>query len=90
MSTSHTSISGTLRGRRRHRLPDRLLAGVRRALVMRWLPPRRLTSEEVDAFGTAVANDPEIDRLLNNLLAERPQFRRKRAAEPGVPDRAER
>ena len=49
---------------------------VRRRLA-RMLPPRRMSTEERRRIQRAVANDPDVDRVLTEALAREPRFRGK-------------
>ena len=53
------------------------LTNAKDTLMMRILPPRRMSEARRRELRQAIANDPNVDRALNALLAERPELRRK-------------
>jgi hypothetical protein len=63
----------------------RVLVDAKRSFARR---PRHMTTAERRALQRAIANDPEVDRVLREFLAERPEFRRKDAREGGVQDQS--
>ena len=51
------------------------------------LPHRHMSTAERRAIQRSVANDPDVDRALRELLAERPELRRKDAPGGGIQGR---
>ena len=78
--------SPTSAARRTHKGPLQAilswLADFRRALRPYG---RRMTTEERRRFAREAAKDPKVDRLLRELLAERPELRKKDTRRGGVP-----
>ena len=54
----------------------RFLADAKRA----FMPPRRMTTAERRALIAAAAKDPNVERALQELFAERPELRMKNAS----------
>lgn len=59
----------------------RLLAEAKDTLTMRVLPRPHMSEAKRRELQRAVANDPNVDRALRELLTERPELRRKDARE---------
>ncbi len=58
------------------------------SLTVRVLGSRGGSPSQRRAIQRRIASDPNVDRAMNEMLAERPQFRRKDVAEAAVQDQS--